>query len=219
MTEGRRLPSMASVAHPGEGAKLHAPSADRNAGPITAALRGIAPGAGRALELASGTGQHVVAFARAMPGLAWQPTEIDPARRASIDAYVAEAGMPTLSPALPLDATEPGWGADHAGQAMIVVVNLLHLIPTPEARTLIREAARALAPGGWFAIYGPFLREGAATSEGDARFHASLVAQGGGLGYKDLADVTAWLGAAGLTAPDIHSMPANNLLLAAQRPA
>jgi len=219
MTGGRRLPSMASVAHPGEGAKLHAPSADRNAGPITEALRGIAPGTGRALELASGTGQQVVAFARAMPGLAWQPTEIDPARRASIDAHVAEAALPNLSPALPLDATAQGWGAEHAGQALIVLVNLLHLIPTPEARTLIREAAQALVPGGWFAIYGPFLRDGQATSEGDARFHASLVAQGGGLGYEDWADVTAWLGAAGLTAPNTREMPANNLLLAARRPA
>ncbi|MET4103017.1 SAM-dependent methyltransferase [Roseovarius sp. MBR-78] len=215
MTARRPLPPMASVAHPGEGAKLHAPSAERNAGPISDALCRIAPGVGRALELASGTGQHVVAFARAMPGLAWQPTEIDPARRASIDAHAAEAGLANLHPALPLDATEPGWGAAHAGQDLILLVNLLHLISTPEAQTLIREAGRALAPGGCLALYGPFLREGRATSEGDARFHASLAAQDPEIGYKDVAEVATWLSDAGLAPQPPRAMPANNLFVVA----
>ncbi|MDZ7709693.1 MAG: DUF938 domain-containing protein [Roseovarius sp.] len=219
MTARRTLPPMASVAHEGEGAKLHAPSAARNAAPITEALCDIAPPSGRALELASGTGQHVVAFARAMPGLDWQPTEVDPARRASIDAHGTEAMLPNLSPVLPLDATAPGWGMAHAGQDLIVLINLLHLISTPEARTLVTEAAQALAPGGCLVLYGPFLRAGQATSEGDARFHASLTAQDPEIGYKDLADVTGWVVAGGLSTPDIREMPANNLLLAARRPA
>lgn len=219
MTARRALPPMASVAHPGEGAKLHAPSAARNEGPITEALCDIAPPSGRALELASGTGQHIVAFARAMPGLLWQPTEIDPARRASIDAHGTEAMLANLAPALPLDATARGWGAHNAGQDLIVLVNLLHLISTPEAQTLVHEAAQALAPGGCLVLYGPFLRDGQATSQNDARFHASLTAQDPEIGYKDLADVTGWIVAAGLSGPDIREMPANNLLLAAQRPA
>ena len=218
MTARRTLPPTASVAQAGDGAKLHAPSAERNAGPITDALADIAPAAGSALELASGTGQHVVAFARAMPGLDWQPTEIDPVRRASIDAHAAEAGLGNLRAALALDATARGWGARHGGQAMVVLVNLLHLIGTPEARTLIEEAAQALMPGGYLALYGPFLRDGKATSEGDARFDASLRAQDLGIGYKDLAEVTRWLNAAGLTAPERRDMPANNLLLVARRP-
>ncbi len=217
MTARRPVPPKASVAHPGEGAKLHAPAAERNAGPITEALCRIAPMTGRALELASGTGQHVVAFARAMPGLVWQPTEIDPARRASIDAHAAEAALPNLHPALPLDATEPGWGAAHAGQDLIVLVNLLHLISAPEAQTLIHEAGRALAPGGCLALYGPFLREGRATSEGDARFHASLAAQDPEIGYKDLAEVTTWLSNAALTPQPPRAMPANNLFVVACR--
>ncbi|MFB9150058.1 DUF938 domain-containing protein [Roseovarius ramblicola] len=219
MTPRRTLPPMASVAHQAEGAKLHAPSAERNAGPIAEALREIAPGTGRALELASGTGQHAVAFARAMPGLDWQPTEIDPARRGSIDAYVSEAALPNLSPARPLDATAPGWGAEHGGQTMVVLVNLLHLITTPEARTVVHEAAQALVPDGCLALYGPFLRDGQATSEGDARFDASLRAQGHGIGYKDLAEVSGWITAAGLPPPQTREMPANNLLLTARRPA
>ena len=139
------LPGTASIAQAADGGKLFAPSAARNAAPITEALTGVAPAQGTALEIASGTGQHVVGFARAMPGLTWQPSEIDPARRASIDAHVVEAALGNLRPALALDATAPGWGAAHGFQALIVVVNLLHLISTPEARVLIREAAAALS--------------------------------------------------------------------------
>lgn len=212
------LPDTASVTEGGEGDKLFAPSAARNAAPITEGLAAIAPARGAALEIASGTGQHVVGFARAMPGLTWQPTEIDPARRASIDAHVAEAALGNLRAALALDATAPGWGAAHGGQALIVVINLLHLISTPEARVLINEAAAALAPGGRIALYGPFLRGGQATSEGDARFHASLKAQDPEIGYKDLAEVTAWLSEAGLGPAESRAMPANNLLLSASRP-
>ncbi|SEN25595.1 Protein of unknown function [Roseovarius tolerans] len=218
MNGPRPLPPSASVAHLGEGAKLHAPSAERNAAAIAAALCEIAPKTARALEIASGTGQHVVAFAAAMPGLIWQPTEIDPARRASIDAYVAEAGLPNLRAAMAVDATEADWGKAQAGQALIVLINLLHLISTPEARRIIAEAAQALAPGGRFALYGPFLRDGQATSEGDARFHASLTAQDPAIGYKDLAEVEGWLDDAGLTVAPSRQMPANNLFLVAERP-
>ncbi len=218
MSTRRTLPPTASVAHAGEGAKMHAPSAERNAAAIAAALCEIAPETGRALEIASGTGQHVVAFAAAMPGLIWQPTEIDAARRASIDAYAAEAGLPNLRAAMALDATEAGWGKAQSGQALIVLINLLHLISAPEARQIIGEAAQALAPGGSFAVYGPFLRDGQATSEGDARFHASLTAQDPAIGYKDLSEVEGWLRAAGLTLHPVRQMPANNLFLLAERP-
>ncbi|MEI4234642.1 DUF938 domain-containing protein [Roseovarius sp. D22-M7] len=197
---------------------MHAPAAARNADAITEALCAIAPETGRALEIASGTGQHAMAFARAMPGLDWQPTEIDADRMASIDAHATAAGLSNLRSAIPLDATEAGWGAAHGGQALIVLVNLLHLISTPEARVVVAEAARALARGGVFAIYGPFLREGRATSDGDARFHASLVAQDPALGYKDVAEVEGWLEAEGLGLIGTRAMPANNLFLAARRP-
>jgi SAM-dependent methyltransferase len=211
------LPDTASIAEGSAGAKLFAPSAARNAAPILAALHEIAPARGAALEIASGTGQHVVEFARALPGLDWQPSEIDATRRASIDAHRAEAALPNLRSALALDATAPGWGAAHPGQALIVVVNLLHLISAPEARVLIGEAAAALAPGGRIALYGPFLRKGRATSEGDARFHASLRAQDPEIGYKDMAEVTAWLSEAGLGPHAPRAMPANNLFLVADR--
>jgi len=141
----------------------------------------------------------------------------DATRRASIDAHAAEAARPNLRPALALDATAPGWGTIHAGQSLIVLINLLHLISTPEARTLIAEVARALAPGGRCAFYGPFLRDGRTTSEGDARFHASLIAQDPEIGYKDLAEVQDWLAGTGLARIETREMPANNLFLVAER--
>lgn len=212
------LPDSAAVARAAPGARMVAPSAERNAVPITEALTAIAPREGRALELASGTGQHVVGFARAMPGLDWQPTDVDPDRTASIAAHVAGAALPNLRSPRSLDATTPGWAADHGGQALIVMVNLLHLIGTPEARVLITEAAAALAPGGCLALYGPFLRDGRATSDGDARFDASLRAQDPQIGYKDLPAVIGWLQQAGLTVGPVLDMPANNLMLACLRP-
>ncbi|MBJ6372267.1 DUF938 domain-containing protein [Sedimentitalea arenosa] len=215
----RALPDTANVAHASDGAKLNAPAAERNLAPLCDLLSQFAPKTGAALEIASGTGQHVVAFAKRLPGLDWQPSEPDAARRASIDAYAAESQLDNLAPAFELDAAAPGWGARHAGQALIVVINLLHLISMTETETLIGEAARALTPSGRFVIYGPFQRGGELTSDGDARFHASLIAQDPEIGYKDDFDILDLALAAGLTVVDVIEMPANNLALVLEKPA
>ena len=217
MPPRRNLPATASTATPGDGARLHAPAAERNAAPILDLLRHHGPATGRVLELASGTGQHAAIFAAALPGLEWQPSEIDPDRRASIDAWAANANAPNLRPAIDLDVTAPGWGAAHRGQDMILLVNLLHLISTPEAKTVIAESAKALAPQGLFILYGPFLRDGEATSEGDANFDASLRTQDPEIGYKDDFDVIDWLHEAGLDLMDVVEMPANNLALVSRK--
>lgn len=213
----RSVPGMASVATEAQG-RLSAPAAERNRTDICAVIEQVAPEQGRALELASGTGQHVTLFADQMPGLAWQPTEIDPARRASIDLHVADAGLINVSPALALDATTPGWESAHPGQDLIILINLLHLISDAEAETLIRGAARALNPGGVFLIYGPFQRGGELTSEGDQRFHASLRAHDPEIGYKDDFDMMDLLQQAGLEMEQVLEMPANNLALVAKKP-
>lgn len=209
----------ASVADRAGGARLTAPSAARNVGPLTDLLRHHAPRAGRALELASGTGEHVLAFAQAFPDLVWQPTEIAAERRASIDAWAATQDLPNLLPAADLDATAPGWGAARPGHDLVVLINLLHLIGTAEARAILAEIPAALAPGGRLILYGPFLRDGEATSEGDARFHASLQASDSEIGYKDDFEAIGWLQAGGLALVDVVEMPANNLAIVAERPA
>ena len=207
-----------SLAEPRDAARLTAPSAARNTGPIITLLREHAPAQGRVLELASGTGEHALAFARAFPRLDWQPSELDPARRGSIDAWAATGALPNLRPAIALDATAPGWGTKHGGYDLIVLINLLHLISTPEARAVLSELPDALAPGGRFILYGPFLRDGEATSDGDARFHASLRSADPETGYKDDFEVIDWLHAAGLSLVDLVEMPANNLAFVAMRP-
>ena len=189
-----------------------APSAERNAGPILSVLRRVVRPAERVLELASGTGQHAAGFA---PALAadWQPTDVDTGNFASIMAWSGKVARPPIR----LDACVPGWGKMGAGTGgwdVVLAVNLLHLVPQTGAVVLLSEAAGALAPGGRLCLYGPFLREGRATSAGDAAFDASLRAQDARLGYKDLGWVMQRLGAAGL-AVEVTPMPANNQMLVA----
>lgn len=212
------LPDSASVANAGDDGRMFAPSAARNMGPIRDLICAHAPATGRALEIASGTGEHVVELARALPGLHWQPSDIDDARRRSVDAHACACGLPNIAPAMALDATAPGWGVAHPGQDLIVLVNLLHLISTPEAQTLLAEAAMALAPGGRLVIYGPFLRDGETTSDGDAQFDAALRAQDPEIGYKDDWDVIDWLHAQFLDLVQVVEMPANNLAFVARKP-
>lgn len=215
MTHARDLPATASVAQEGEGDKLVAPAAERNQGPITDLLRHVAPATGAALELASGTGQHVVAFAAALPGLTWQPSEVDARRRASIAAYVAEAGLPNLRPPVEIDVTTPGWGKAHSAD-LIVLINLLHLITVAETRALLGEVAQALRSGGRFVVYGPFKRADELTSDGDRAFHASLIAADPLIGYKDDFDTMDWIQETGLEIAEVIEMPANNLAIVAR---
>lgn len=213
------LPDTSSIANPGEGGRLHAPSAERNAAAICSLVADHAPKEGRALEIASGTGQHVVALAQSSPGLIWQPSDIDAARRASIDAWAQDSNLSNIAPAIELDATTAGWAKSRSDWDLILLVNLLHLISEPEARVLIREVAQALIPGGRFILYGPFLRDGETTSEGDTRFHASLQAQDPEIGYKDVWEVIDWMHEAGLELVEVVEMPANNLAFVARRSA
>ena len=207
-----------SVAHLADDGRLHAPAAERNAHFIVTLLERYAPPHGDALEIASGTGQHVVAFAKALPGLTWQPTDVEEARLQSIRIWSAEAGLDTILPPLIMDATSPGWGKSHAGKCLVVLVNLLHLIPAPDAARLLQETYAALMPGGRMVFYGPFLRNGVATSEGDQQFHASLEAQETGIGYKDDRQVLTWLKDVGLQLVTVEDMPSNNLAFVAERP-
>lgn len=202
-----RLPDTGAEVLP-DGRRM-VPSAARNAGPVLQVLKGLEL-KGRLLEIASGSGLHAAYMAPAL-GLIWQPSDVDAANLPSIRAWAATTTATILPPIL-LDATQPGWAKTLPPQDAILIVNLLHLIPQPAAAALLAELPQALAPDGTACLYGPFLRDGLPTSDGDAAFDASLRAQDPAIGYKDLAWMTGHLTGAGMTV-DIVPMPANNLLL------
>ncbi|MGH1454076.1 MAG: DUF938 domain-containing protein [Paracoccaceae bacterium] len=197
---------------------MFAPSAARNCNAICDLVAHHAPATGRALEIASGTGQHITALATRLPNLIWQPSDVDATRRASQSAYGADAGLNNLNTPADLDALTAGWSTDWQGQDLILTVNLLHLISEPQARTLITEAAKSLAPDGVFILYGPFLRDGETTSDGDAAFHTSLQSQDAMIGYKNDWDVIDWLQSQFLELVQVLEMPANNMAFVARKP-
>ena len=196
--------------------RRHAPSAIRNQDAILDVLRAEAPATGKLLEIASGSGQHAAAGARALPGLIWQPSDANPDNLISITAWRAHDPRPNLRPPIVLDAASPGWSKTWSAQDILLIINLLHLIPADMATQVIAQSAQALAIGGKLMIYGPFLRDGKTTSDGDAAFDASLRAQDATIGYKDLAWVGAQFAGLGLTLRIIQ-MPANNLMLVGLR--
>jgi len=200
-----------------ESGKLHSPSAARNAAHLCNAIQSIAPAKGRALEIASGTGQHVVAFAQAMPNLTWLPTDHDASRLGSISAHSRDSGLPNILPPMVLDAADPQWAQNVKGNDLIVLANLLHLISEPESDLFLKHAAQALNKQGRLLIYGPFKRAGALTSEGDIAFDTELRDHDPEIGYKDDAWVIAQAKKHLLTHIKTIDMPANNLALVFQK--
>jgi SAM-dependent methyltransferase len=192
-------------------------AAERNKQPILEALLRVLPGQGKALEIASGTGQHAAWFAAALPGWTWQPTEADASALPDIAACVAEAGVPNVLPPLQLDVTAPQWPADAAefDQAFdaIYCANMLHIAPWPTCSALMRGAARHLAPEGVLITYGPYLEDGVPTAPGNLAFDLSLRARNPAWGIRQLPEVKTEAQRAGLALRGRHTMPANNLLL------
>lgn len=213
----RKLPNTASIAVPGAGGKLYAPSASRNIEAIVQAIREFVPANGTALEIASGTGEHIVRHAAAFPNVTWQPTDIASDRLVSIAAWINDVNLPNILAPKQLDAASTGWASQWSGQDLIIISNLLHLISVDEARNIISQSAQALNPGGVFLIYGPFLRGTDFASDADRSFDDSLRNQDAEIGYKSFQSIQNVQIDAGLTLLDPTDMPSNNLLLAAQK--
>ena len=218
MGHRQNLPKTASVANCESDGRLNAPSALRNAEPIIELVRKTAIKSGNALEIASGTGQHVVKLASALPHLNWQPSDVDEARIKSIHCWSNDQDLKNLKPPCLLDATLEGWATKHHGQDLILVVNLLHLISTEETKILVKEISKALASKGLLIIYGPFKRSGKLISKSDMEFHHSLINTDPDLGYKNDVDMLNFFGEVGLVHLSTEKMPANNLAFILQNP-
>ena len=217
MGHRQNLPQTASVANYESDGRLNAPSAVRNAEPIFELVRKTAIKSGNALEIASGTGQHVVKLAAALPLLNWQPSDVDETRIKSIRCWSDDQHLKNLKPPCLLDATTEGWATEHHDQDLILLVNLLHLISIEETKILVKEMSKALASNGLSIIYGPFMRSGKLISKNDMEFHHSLINTDPDLGYKNDVDMLSLFGEEGLVHLSTEKMPANNLAFILQK--
>ena len=209
------MQTMDAITATPEGA-LASPAAARNREPILAVLKAHLPGRGRVLEIAAGSGEHAVAFAGALPGLEWTPSDPSAEARASIAAWSEAAGLPNLRPALALDVLdEAGWpeGPFNA----VVCINMIHISPWAATQGLMRLAGRVLPIGGLLATYGPYREAEGPLAPSNAAFDESLRARDPAWGLRDRDAVAAAAKAEGLALTRRVEMPANNLMLLFRR--
>lgn len=188
--------------------RLDAPAVARNKGPILGVLRRVLPDTGVVLEIASGTGQHVVHFARALPALDWQPSEPDAGGRRSIAAWIAAENVANVRAPIDIDVVGGDWPVDAADA--VVCINMIHIAPWAATPALMAGASRLLPAGAPLVLYGPFRRDGINTAPSNARFDIDLKIRNAAWGIRDIADVTAEAEAAGLRLDEVVEMPANN---------
>lgn len=190
-----------------------APATARNREPILAVLRDVLPASGLVLEVASGTGEHVLHFAEALPALEWQPSDPDPAALASIAAWTAEQG--NIRQPVMLDAGSGDWPIDRADA--LLCVNMVHISPWAATEGLMAGAARILPAGAPLILYGPYLRTGVETAPSNLAFDADLKVRDPRWGLRDLDDVADCAMRSGLKIERVVEMPANNLTLVFRR--
>ena len=211
--------------------RLSSPAAERNRQPILDVLRRVLPPSGRALEIASGSGQHVSWFARHLPQWTWQPTEFAATALPSIAAWstldavdlndspAADVGVGALRNVLPplqLDVCAPAWPVAGLFDA-ITCVNMLHASPPATLPGLMQGVGRHLAPDGVLVTYGPYLLDDMPLAPSNVEFDGWLKSRDPGWGIRRLADVLAHAHDAGLRLRERVAMPANNLVLVLER--
>lgn len=197
------------------GARRSAPAALRNRGPISEILHDWLPAQGVVLELASGTGEHVVHFAERFPGLQWQASDIHPDALASIAAWRKEAALPNLREPLTIDASLSDWPIDRADA--ILSINMVHISPWASALGLLDGAARLLPKGAPLILYGPWVQAGIPTAPSNLEFDADLKRRNPEWGLRSVEEFAAAAKARGLVLKDTAAMPANNLMLLLER--
>jgi hypothetical protein len=188
-----------------------APHVARNAAPIMDVLRDALPVRGLVLEVASGTGEHVLNFAREFPKLLWQPSDPEPVSLRSIEAWRVESGLFNLLPPVSLDARAAEWPVPQADA--ILCINMIHISSWLATAGLMRGAGRLLEAGAPLFLYGPYRRAGVETAPSNEAFDESLKSRNPEWGLRDLEDVSAEAEKQGLGLDRVVEMPANNLSL------
>lgn len=194
----------------GAGVKRKAPAAARNVGPIGDVLADWLPNVGLVLEVASGTGEHALAFARRFPALEWQPSDPDPQALASIEAWQS-GGPANLHPPLQLDTCAVDWPVKSADA--ILCINMVHISPWESAIGLLDGTARLLAEGNSLILYGPWREANVETAPSNAAFDLSLKDRDPRWGLRLVEEFAEEAASRGLFLADRRSMPANNIML------
>jgi SAM-dependent methyltransferase len=193
-----------------------APAAERNKQAILEVLARVLPSSGLVLEIGSGTGQHVAHFAKALPGLTFQPSEMDVGKHASIAAWVKHEGVSNVRAPVALDVMHTPWPI-HAADA-IVCTNVIHISPWEVTLALMHHASEVLRPGGVLVTYGPYKREGKHTAPSNETFDAWLKERDKRFGVRDMGEVAMVAMEAGFVPEDVVEMPANNFVLVFRQP-
>ncbi len=193
--------------------RLHAPAAERNAEPILGVLRQLLPARGLVLEVASGTGQHCAHFAAALPGLRWQPTDLELEKQASIAAWCQ--GLDNVAAPVRLDTTQQPWPVTEADA--VWCANMIHIAPPEAGAGLLRGASELLEPGAPLILYGPFRVDGEHTAPSNEAFDQSLRSRDPRWGVRDLNALEQEARARGFVLEKAVEMPANNKLLSFRR--
>jgi Protein of unknown function (DUF938) len=204
--------------------RLDAAAFHRNHQPIREVLlRHLAGKSGDVIEAGSGTGQHVVDFARHMPGVMWWPSDLNAQHLKSIAAWRAHAGLPNIRAPLRIDLSDSAWcpelhdGSGPSNLLAVFCANVIHIAPWRVAEGLVAGAGRYLRADGRLLLYGPFKRDGKHTAASNAAFDASLREQDPEWGVRDIGDLEKLAAIGGLVLAEIAEMPANNLILVFQR--
>jgi len=198
-----------NVADLGNGVKRRAPAAGRNVGPIGDVLKEWLPDHGLVLEIASGTGEHALAFARRFSALDWQPTDPDPHALASIAAWQS-GGPANLRVPIELDVTRE-WPVNSADA--ILCVNMVHISPWECSLGLLDGASRLLGPGARLILYGPWLEATVVPAPSNLSFDMDLKARDPRWGLRLVEDFAAEAALRGFVLAERRPMPSNNLML------
>ena len=195
--------------------KWSLPAAERNKDPILGVLARVLPSRGLVLEIASGTGQHVMHFAKALSGLTWQPSDPDADLRKSIGLRIQEEHRANVNSPIDLDVTKRPWPLQKADA--ILAINMIHVAPWPATLALFEGAKALLPPEGVLFLYGPYRRHGQHTSKSNEQFDSDLRAQNSEWGLRDLEAVSETAASSGFVLAEIVAMPANNFSLIFRR--
>jgi cyclopropane fatty-acyl-phospholipid synthase-like methyltransferase len=197
---------------------LHSPAAERNKDPILAELRKVLPASGAVLEIASGSGQHVVHFARHLPDLTFMPSDPTEDARSSIETLVAESRLANVEPPRAIDVLDPAWTTGNEPRVdAIVCINMIHISPAESLPSLLLGASRRLGTGGVLVLYGPFRFHGQFLAPSNAAFSEDLKRRNPSWGVRDVDDVAKYAEEHGFSMNEPVQLPANNHLIVLRR--